>query len=186
VFQAAKDAPSSVGAIRVQGKATIDGTEVVRSARGGGLTWPTVNTPGIARLADSIVLAVRETRPFALTAVPARTTVTAGEKLPIVVRVERAADWADNVQLAGFNLPPGATVALVPVAKNATEGKVELALPANAKPGTYTFLITGAGQVPRDYGQPRDPKKPRANNLRDIYPSNPITITIAPSAGAKK
>ena len=186
VFQAAKDAPIGHGAIRVSGRATIDGAEVLREARGGGLTWPTVNTPGIARLADSIVLAVREAPPFALTALPARTTAAAGEKLPIAVRVERAGDWADAVQLSGFDLPPGATVALVGVAKNVPEAKVEVALPANAKPGSYTFTVTGAGQVPRDYGRPHDAKKPRGNNLRDVYPSNAITVTVTPPAGARK
>ena len=57
---------SGMAQITITGKATIDGTDVTRVARGGGLTWPTVNTPGIARMADSIVLSVRETPPFAL------------------------------------------------------------------------------------------------------------------------
>ena len=77
------------------------------------------------------------------------------------MKLDRAADWTESVQLSGFDLPPGATVALVNVAKGATEGKVEVALPANLKPGTYTFTINGAGQVPRDYAREKDPKKPR-------------------------
>ena len=62
VFHAAKDAPIGHAAIRVIGKSKISETELVRVARAGGLTWPTVNTPGIARLADSLVLAVRGLR----------------------------------------------------------------------------------------------------------------------------
>src|SRR5262249_45600652 len=50
VFRAAKDAPLSQGEIRIVGKAKIDDKDVERIARGGGLTWPTVNTPGIARM----------------------------------------------------------------------------------------------------------------------------------------
>jgi hypothetical protein len=102
----------------------------VREARAGGLTWPTVNTPGIARLADSMVLAVREANPFSLTAVPAQTMVIAGSKLPLTIKLQRAGDWNEVVQLSGFDLPNNATVALVNVAKGAAEGKVELVLPA--------------------------------------------------------
>lgn len=186
VFRAAKDAPLGQGEIHIIGKAKIDEKDVERVARGGGLTWPTVNTPGIARMADSIVLAVREAAPFALTAAPAKTTVSAGEKLPITVKLERAGDWTESVQLSGFDLPQNATVALVTVAKGAGEGKVELTLPANLKPGTYTFTINGAGQAPRDYAKQRDPNKPRGNNVRVVYPSNPITITIEGTATKAK
>ena len=103
--------------------------------------------------------------------------MAAGDKLPITVQVKRADDWTDAVQLSGFDLPPGATVALVNVAKDAKEAKVELVLPANTKPGTYTFTINGAGQAPREYACERDPKQ-RGNNLRVVYPSNVLTITI--------
>ncbi len=92
--------------------------------------------------------------------------------------MQRAADWNESVQLSGFDLPNGATVALVTVAKGASEGKVEVLLATKVKPGTYTFTINGAGQVPRDYLLPRDPKRARANNIRAVFPSNPITITV--------
>ena len=47
------------------------------------------------------------------------------------------------------------------------------------KPSEYTFTINGAGQVPRDYQAKRDPKVPRGNKVRAIFPSNPITIRVA-------
>jgi hypothetical protein len=156
----------------------------VRVARGGGLTWPTVNTPGLARLADGIVLAVREAPPFALTATPAKTTLAPGEKLAIAVKVARAADWTESVQLSGYDLPPNATIGLVTVPGNATEGKVELTLPKSLRPGTYTFILGGAGQVPRDYAG-RGTQASGGNNLRlrVVFPSNPITVTIGDAKG---
>ncbi len=179
VFKAEPEAPIGHADLKITGTATIDGKEVARVARGGGLTWPTVNTPGIARMADSIPLAVREPSPFVVTATPETLEVAPGSKLPIAVKVDRASDWAESIQLSGFELPQGATVALVTLAAGKAEGKVEVALPANLKPGEYTFTINGAGQVPRDYDAKRDPKAPRGNKVRAIFPSNPITIKVA-------
>ena len=178
MFEAASDSPLTHAAIRVEGVAVLGGTDVLRVARSGGLTWPTVNTPGIARMSDSIVLSVRETRPFAVTATPAKTMAAPGEKLVIAIKIDRAADWSEPVQLAGFDLPSNTTMALVNIAKGATSVTAEAVLPMNLRPGTYTFTVNGAGQVARDYGRPPDPKRPKGNNVRQVYPSNAITITV--------
>jgi len=74
----------------------------------------------------------------------------------------------------------------VTVPKGFTEGKVELALAANTKPGTYTFTINGAGQVPRDYTGKPSPKTPNGNNTRVVYPGDPITITVAAAPAPTK
>ena len=163
MFHAAADAPIGFGEIHVTGKANIDGADVKCEARAGGMVWPTVNTPGWARMADSIMLSVREASPFTITAKSEKATVEAGDKLTLTVKLERAADWTEAIQISGIDLPPGATVSLGSVGKGATEGKVELTLPANLKAGTYSFAITGAGQVPREYAKQRDPSKPRGN-----------------------
>ena len=185
VLDAAPDAPIGEGRITITGTATIEGRSIARIARGGGLTWPTVNTPGIARMADGVPIAVREAPPFVVTAEPAATEVRPGDKLSIAITIARAGDWNSPVQLSGFDLPDNATVALVNIAAGATQGKVELALGAKLKPGTYSFTINGAGQVPRNYFAQRDPGKPRGNNLRGIMPSNPITLHVtAPAAKA--
>jgi len=184
VFLASTDAPPGHAEIRVTGSAAIDGADAVRVARSGGLAWQTTNTPGIARMAQSIMLAVRNPAPFVLTADPASVKATAGDKVAIRVQVERADSWNENVQLAGLDLPQGVTLPLATVAKGTSEGKIELSLPANLKAGTYSFSISGAGQAAGDFLREADPSRPRAANVRVVLPSNPITITV--EAPAKK
>jgi Bacterial pre-peptidase C-terminal domain len=178
VFSAAPDATIGHAEIQIIGKAKVDGHDLERRARGGGLTWQTTNTPGIARMTDTILLAVREPAVFSLAASAPVLTAKPGDKLTIDVKLIRTAGWDEPVQLSGFDLPQNAAVALVNVAKGVGNGKVDVVLPAKLAPGTYTFTINGAAQVPRDYALVRDPKKPRAANVREIYPSNPITINV--------
>ena len=182
VFHTAADAPLGHAEIQITGRATIEGKEVARAARAGGLVWATVNTPGIARMADTILLSVRERAPFSLSAKPAKTSIAPGDTLPIDVTVDRAADWSDGLQLSGFDLPSNATVALVSIARGAKTGKVQLKLPANAKPGPFTFTIQASGQVPRNYATETEPAK-RGNNIRVVATSNPITIEVTAPAG---
>ena len=49
----------------------------------------------------------------------------------------------------------------------------------------YTFILHGAGQVGRDYAGQRNPLQPRGANIRVVFPSNAITITVGPSAPTK-
>ncbi len=178
VFCAAADAGIDHAEIQITGKAKVGGRTVERRARGGGLTWQTTNTPGIARMTDTILLAVREQAAFSLAASAPILTAKPGDKLTVNVKLKRAAAWNEAVQLSGFDLPPNATVALVNVAKSVNDAKVELVLPAKLTSGTYTFTVNGAAQVPRDYALVRDPKKPRTANVREIYPSNAVTIQV--------
>lgn len=180
VFQAAADAPLDQRAIRIVGRAKLGEVELNSVARGGGLTWSTVNTPGISRMQDSIMLSVREPAPFSLQAEAKAREVIAGEKLEITVKLTRAADWTDEVQLAGLDLPTNCSMALVNIDKGKSEAIVELAVAANTKPGTYTFTVNGSGQMSRNYPLERDVKK-WDKNLRGVLPSNPLTIEILPA-----
>ncbi len=67
---------------------------------------------------------------------------------------------------------------LVAVPKGSTEAKVELSLPANLKPGTYSFCVSGAGQAPKDFVRAADPARPRGVSGRIVLPSNAITIVV--------
>jgi hypothetical protein len=184
VFHAAASAPLGNREIRITGRAKLGDQEITRQARGGSLIWETVNTPGIARLADTIVLTVREPPPFAVQAKAAAASVAPGGRLMIDVQITRAADWSDAVQLSGFDLPSGATMPLKPITRGSTTGKVELILAPNAKQGQFTFTVQASGQVARNYATETDPKR-RGSNIRVVATSNPITITIAAPAGGK-
>jgi len=137
----------------------VGDVKMTNVARGGGLTWSTVNTPGNSRMQDSIMLSVREPAPFSLHAEPVAKEVVAGEKLEINVKLTRTVDWTDEVQLAGIDMPQICTMALVNIDKGKQEAKVELAVAANAKSGIYTFTVNGSGQMARNYPLERDAKK---------------------------
>src|SRR6202040_3967286 len=103
------DAEPWTGTIHVKGTATVRGEKLEREARPASITWPVpqVNIPAVARLDRDLVLAVRDGTPYLLTATAEPTTVLAGEKVQVRVKVEkRASDLKGPLQLAVLNLPP--------------------------------------------------------------------------------
>ncbi len=193
VFEAAADAPIGQGQIRIHGNSLVDGRPTIapRPRRGPDLA----DREHSRHRPDGRRGRHRRSRgvPFMVSArldpeVSGKTTfeIHPGAKVAIKVNVQHAGDWNAPVQLSGFDLPNNARVNLVTIpptpgnAATVAEAKVELVLPNNLKPGPYTFTINGAGQVPRDYFAQRDPAKPRGNNVRGIFPSNPITIHVTP------
>ena len=184
VFECAADAPLAHAELQIVGSAKLEERTLERVARGGSLVWSTVNTPGIARMSDSILLAVRDNAPFSILAKPAAKEVIAGGTLKIAIELTRAKDWNEDVQLVGFELPQNATLPQQTIKKGSTSGAVELTLPANTKPGPYTFTINASGQTPRNYAIETEPSK-RGNNIRSVVPSNALTIEVLPAPAAK-
>ena len=180
VFEAAPDAPIGQGRIHVKGTSTIDGRERTRTARGGGLTWPTVNTPGISRMADGVPQwPCARPRRSSSTPQPATIEVEPGDKLSIALTVERAGDWTGPVSSPVSTCPatrrsPWSTLPPTPGRGQSRGG------PAGQPEAGDVHLHhqrrrAGAPRLLRQ----RDPKEPRGNNVRAIFPSNPITINVA-------
>jgi hypothetical protein len=179
IVSAAPDAPIGEGDFEVVGKSVIkvkdkDGKEsektLVRHARAGTVIWDTVNTPALARMARSLVMAVREKAAFTLTAAPNTFKVKQGDTFDVNVALKRRPDMPNAVQLtgAGYQLPPGLEIPLTTVEKDKTDAKLSLKT-EKIKPGLYSFTISGDAQVPVD-------KK----NIRCVYPSNIVTLTVEP------
>lgn len=177
IVTAAPDAPIGEGEFEIIGKSKIktkdkDGketeTELVRKARGGAVVWDTVNTPALARMARSLVMAVREKVPFTLTAEPKEITVKQGEPINLSIALKRREDMPAPVQLtgAGYQLPPGMEIPLTTIEKDKNDAKLTLKTD-KMKEGVWSFTVSGDAQVPVD-------KK----NIRCVYPSNIIKITI--------
>ena len=140
-----------------------------RKARGGVIVWDTVNTPAHCRLTQSIVLAVREKTPFAVTAAAATQTIKPGEPINVTVTAERRADMPSAIQLngAGIELPTGLTIPTTTINPGQTEAKLTIPTTDKMKEGVYSFIINAEAQVPTG------DKKTRV-----IYPSNPLRITV--------
>ncbi len=169
VVTAAPDAPLSEGEFEVIGTAMRGEDKLVRKARGGVIIWDTVNTPAISRVTRSIVMAVREPTPYAVTATPNQFTIKPGDPINVTVTAARRANMPSAVQLngSGIDLPPGLTIPTTTIPPGQTETKVTIATTDKLKPGIYSFIINTESQVP-------DGDK----KIRCIYPSNPITITV--------
>lgn len=169
VITAAADAPAGEGEIELVGTSEREGGKITRQARGGIIVWDTVNTPAQCRLTQSIVIAVREKTPFAVTASAANATIKPGDPIAVTVTAARRADMPSAIQLngSGLELPIGLTIPVTTINPGQTETKLTLPTTDKMKEGVYSFVINAEAQVPV-----ADKK------LRVIYPSNPLKITV--------
>ena len=173
VVNAAPDAPLGESEFEVVGTATLGGTKLTRQARGGVVVWDTVNTPAISRVTRSMVIAVREKVPYAVTASSTTLTIKPGDPINVVVTAARRADMPSAIQLngSGIELPNGLTIPTTTINVGQNEAKITLATTDKIKEGTYSFIINSESQVP-------DGDK----KIRCIYPSNPIKVTVEAKA----
>lgn len=180
IVTAAADAPIGESSFEVVGSSKIktkdkDGkeseVELVRKARGGTIVWDTVNTNALARMTRSLVLAVREKAPFMLTVAPNDVKVKLGDPIELTVTLKRREDMPAPVQLtgAGYQLPPGLEIPLTMIEKDKTEAKLTLKTD-KMKEGVYSFTVSGDAQVPMA----------DKRNVRVVFPSNSIKVTVAP------
>ncbi|HLJ95729.1 MAG TPA: hypothetical protein VKU02_21310 [Gemmataceae bacterium] len=193
VVSAGLNAPEWAGAIKLKGTATIHGQVVVREARPASITWPVgqpQGIPTISRLDRSLVLAVRDHAPFNLTATADQTTVVAGSKIKLGLKLARLwPDFKKEVPVAPIDpathLPGGLTFAnnnqpvTIPADKDDAP-PTTVDVKTNVPPGTYNLVLRGTVQVP--YG--KDAKAKKANATIGL-PSNPITLTVLPNQVAK-
>lgn len=169
------------GSLRYVAGATPLGPDLVHEALTGGMIWPPLNpqaaTMAPSRLNRGFVVAVREPGPLALKVKPATWIVAQGHQLPLDVSVTRRGEFTEAVAISQTDLPPNLPPVAATVAKGATSATVPLFVPKNVAPGTYTFLLRGAGPYPFS----KDPNaKPKPNvNLNE--PSNPIVLVVRPA-----
>jgi hypothetical protein len=176
VVTAAPDAPIGEKEIEVVGSGLRGGEQLMRKARGGVIVWDTVNTPAVSRVTRSIVLAVREKTPFAVTVAPCEFAIKPGQPIQVTVTAARREDMPSAIQLngAGYDLPAGLTIPTVTINAGQTETKLTVSTTDKLKPGIYSLIINSESQVPNGTDK----------KIRVIYPSNPIKITVGPAAAS--
>lgn len=210
VLKVAPGAAAATAPITVKLTGTApDGKKLVRAARPASVTWgtpqPDQNIPVVARLDQSLVLAVRaEKAPFSITADLSKAVVKPamgkeakvsgplavlrqGDKAAVPVKVEWAGPDKPNVTLTAEpmlqqqqNQPVTAQPAGQPT-KDKPEVVLNLDAKANAAPGHYTIVLRGVAQVPFA----RDPMgKQKANVPAEAF-STTIPVLVIPNAVVK-
>jgi hypothetical protein len=157
---AAPDLPLSVYPVKVQAKATINGKVVTSyasvrvpvTAALGGLPFPPRN------LNTELVVGVTEKPPFTLAIKFEPPETVKGASAFAVVTATRAAGFDEEIALTPVGLPAGVAPAIKPIAKGATESKIELKVPANVAIGQYPITFMGRGRHEnKDYGATAPP-----------------------------
>jgi hypothetical protein len=159
VLSAAENAPESMSLITVLGKATIGAAEVVRPARTASMVWGGVfnQVSPRTRLTRNLAIAVSgsETAPLFVDAGQNSVVeMCKAGKVQVPVKLVRRGDFKTSVILAPSPLPPTVKPVSVTLEGTAAEGKLEFDLPPNMPPGTYSFSVVAATQVPYS----RDPE----------------------------
>jgi hypothetical protein len=180
VLTASEGAPLWAGAIRVKGTATVNGQKVEREARAASITWSLPQNqqgPTVSRLDGSLVLAVIEQGPFALSTETTTVTAKAGETITVPLKLAR--HWADfkaPVQVTLLGLPSNQQQqqqVLATIAADKTEEKVKVNLRQNLQPGVYTLVFRGQAQ----FQYARDGSKQK-QNVTVVLPSSPVALTV--------
>ncbi len=192
VLTAAASAAEWTGEIKVKGKATIAGKEVVVEARSGGIVWPVQpqqNITTVSRLDRGLMFAVRgKTAPYLLTASLDKATVTQGGKAAIKVKLDRL--WPEfktplvvqsmqTQQAQGAELPTTLRVnnqqpiTIGPAQKEAT---LNVTVGPDVPPGDYNIVLHSQTQFPYN----KDPKAKARPNTPVVQPSNALTLTVLP------
>jgi hypothetical protein len=148
VFQAAEDAAAWSGNIRVVGKASIDGKELARYARGGVVVWETGNRtqqPVNFRASRDIMFAVIDQDPDKALIDVGDDKIwetSLGGKLEIPVKVTRREDFKADISLVPINAANEFKPGNIAVKADAADAKLALDIKNKAtKPGIYTFYL---------------------------------------------
>ncbi|HEX3725396.1 MAG TPA: PPC domain-containing protein, partial [Pirellulales bacterium] len=152
VLSAAENAAESTALVTILGKAKIGDTEVVRPARSASMVWGgRINqiTPR-SRLTRNLAVAVSGSELFPFFVDAGQNLVLemckAG-KVQVPLKLVRRGDFKGNVVLTPSTLPPNVRPSNVTLDPNATSGNLEINLPPNVPPGTYSFSVLGTTQI---------------------------------------
>jgi hypothetical protein len=210
VLSAAGTLPDAVAAIKVKATASIAGQPVAREARPASITWGVQsgqNTPTVARLDQSLVIATRgdkatfRIKPDLAAAtikkdgkdekIAAPLVVKPGDKITVPVKVT----WQDkdarpnpinvvvepsqqNMQQAPVNVNNGQPMA---IAKDKADASVVVDIRNNAVPGTYWIPLRGETTV--KYA--KDPMDKNKKDITVVAYAPPFEVKVIPTSLGK-
>jgi hypothetical protein len=176
VLWADADSPEWTGAIKLFAEAKVGDKTLRHEVRPYTRVWTDANLNS-SRPTRELVLAVRESAPFALRFDSERLEVKAGGKVEAKLHVERL--WPDcknamTIQPLSFPGPIRMNNVEVPAAKK--EVSLALEVRAGTPAGEYTLTVAGQSQVPYS----KDATAKQKPNTLVSQPSRPLTLVVKP------
>lgn len=121
------------------------------------------------------VIAIRERAPFSLAMEPDRLTIEAGQKSDVKLRLVRHwSDFKNAVNFQPLNFPGQFQLGNGTIAADQSEITLSISVQGGTRPGDYTLVVLGQGQVPFN----KDASKPEKPNTLVSIPSRPLTVTV--------
>lgn len=145
IFQAQDNSSTWRGNVRVLGRATIGGNEVVREARSTSVLVPVLpNIAGQSRLNRGLFVSVVGTEPAPFIADVGQGQIfemAAPGKLQIPVKLTRRGEIKGNITLTALGLPPNVAPDALAFDPNTNEGNLGLQVNPGTPPGEYTIWL---------------------------------------------
>ncbi len=152
VLSAAEDAPAWAGLIRIVGRATSNGRQLVRQARPATTVWPGIQdqTAPRVRLSQNIAVAVSsdELAPYRVYLGTSDTVeIARAGKIKVPVYVKRRGDFTGKVEVALRGLPSNVKVKNLTLDSKVEKAELELDVQKGAPLGTYTIYLETRSEV---------------------------------------
>ncbi len=180
VLWADADAPDFVGPIKLLATGKRGDVEIKREVRPYTRVWAVANAAS-SRPTRELVVAVRETSPYALKFSTDRIEIEAGKKVDLKLQLERLwPDFKGSVNVIPLSFPGQIKMGAFTIAEGKMEGTAAVEIQNGARPGEYTIAVMGQAQVPFSKNANATTKP----NTLVQHPSRPITIVV--SAPKKK
>lgn len=175
VVTAAPDAQEWNGFVRLTATGKRDDmTEIAREVRSTTRVWTDTNMPG-SRPTRQLALAVRDSAPYAIRFEPESTTIVAGQKVDVKLKLERRWEkFNASVNVLPLSLPGGFKYSNQEIPAGAMEVTIPLEVNPGTRPGVYTLSLLGQAQVPFN----KDPAAADKPNTLVSLPTSAIQVTV--------
>lgn len=176
VLWADTDAPEWTGPIRLVATGKPLDTTLRRVVRPTTRIWTDTNMSASRPMRD-LVIAVRESAPFALDFGVERLEVEAGQKAEVKLNLKRHwPEFKNAVTVLPLSPPPGIRTPNAEIAAAASETTVTVEVQPNARPGEYALTLLGQAQVPYS----KDTAATQKPNTLVSLPSRSLTVVVVP------
>lgn len=176
VFWADANAPDWVGPVKLLATGKVGNTVLSREVRPYTRVWAEGNLNS-SRPTRELMLAVRDSAPFALHFTPDRVEAKAGSKVEVKLLVDRRwPDFKNPLTVAPLSFPGPIRMSNTEVSAEKKEITIALQVQPGTPAGEYTLCVTGQAQVPYS----KDAQAKQKANVLVTQPSQPLTLVVKP------